>query len=102
MADVFKGPTATYLSHAHVYAQGIHTLVLSRALYPSPIIDIDTLRLDILINKFSRRYFRLPIDTSTAFIRTELAILPGNYHVWLKRLRYAPHFINGPYFRTYV
>lgn len=91
-----------HLAHARVYVHGIQTLVLSRALYPSPIIDIDTCRLDILINKFARRYFRLPLDTSTVFLRTELDILPGAYYVWLRRLRYAPHFLNGPYYRTFI
>ena len=102
MADVLKSPTRAHLAHARVYAHGIHTLILSRALYPAPIIDIDTRRLDILINKFARRYFRLPLDTSTVFLHTELGILPSSYHVWLRRLRYAPQFLNGPYYRTYV
>lgn len=102
MADALKSPDTVHLAHARVYAHGIHTLVLSRALYPSPIIDIDTRRLDILINKFARRYFRLPLDTSTVFLRTELDILPGTYHMWLRRLRYAPHFLQGPYFRTFI
>ena len=102
ISDVLKSPDTMHLAHARVYVHGIHTLVLSRALYPSPIIDIDTRRLDILINKFARRYFRLPLDTSTVFLRTELGILPGYYHVWLRRLRYAPHFLNGPYYQTFI
>lgn len=102
MADVLKSPSQTHLAHARIYASGIHSLVLARALYPSPIHTVDTCRLDTLINKFARRYFRLPTDTSTVFLRTELDILPSTHLIWLRRLRYLPHFLNGAYFRTFI
>ena len=45
-----------------------------QALYAAHVIDIDAKRLDTLLNKFARRQFGLPTDTSTVFLRTELDI----------------------------
>lgn len=75
--------------------------MLAQALYAAPIVDINAKKVELL-NTFARRQFRLPVDTSSVFLPTELDILPMDYLVWRSRLRFALSFFRSPFFRTCI
>lgn len=101
--EILKCPAAgVRFTSPKLYHTGIHLVVLAQALYAAPIIDINTKRLDHMINKFARRQFGLPPDTSTVFLRTQLDILPADYLVWRGRLRFALTFFCSPFFQRCV
>lgn len=82
-----------------VYTTSVHELVLSRALYPSPVVGIDCTGLDKLVNKAARSHFRLPFSCNTTLLRTELNLLPTQYLVHLRRLRFALVYFRCPLFQ---
>ncbi len=88
--------TGERFTNIRVYTTMVHQLVYARSLYSSPVMYVDTERLDTFINRMARIHFRLPRETSTVLLRTELHLLPSTYLVCIRRLNQAFSFFRSP------
>ena len=100
LSTLLTGTGSVRFTNTLVYTTSVHQLVFSRALYTSPVVGIDCAGLDTLINKATRSHFRLPSTCNTVLLRTELNLLPAQYLVHLRRLRFALAYFRSPKFQT--
>ena len=71
-----------------VIREVILTRFISRALYPTSVIEVKYSQIDRAVNKLLRSAFALPKDTHIVFLRVELGLWPSHYMAHVQALRF--------------
>jgi hypothetical protein len=81
----------------------LETDVLSIALYPAAVCDLDYKAIDKFINKQLRRLIGIHGgQSSSTFLRSELGVLPSKFLAHKRALGYLWHLFNKAWFRHHI
>ena len=81
----------------------LETDVLSIALYPAAVCDLDYKTIDKFINKQLRRLIGIRGgQSSSTFLRSELGVLPSKFLAHKRALGYLWHLFNKAWFRHHI
>jgi hypothetical protein len=78
------------------------TTLLAKALYPTPVVDVDYEALDTLVYQATCRVMGLPPNAPSAAVRWELRLMPSKLYAHQHALRWACRFAHYSWFYDYA
>jgi hypothetical protein len=98
LASVFSIPGGSTLVSVPAWVSGLRQTVLAKALYPTPVVDVDYAALDSIVLRATTRLLGLPPATPSALIRWELRLIPTELQAHGLALRFAQRFAQHSWF----
>jgi hypothetical protein len=99
----FRCSDGTRLVHVPTLIQRINAELLSKALYPTTVVDIDYEHLDSQVYGLLRSLLQLPKCTPTALVLWELRIKPARLQGYTRALRQVRRIIEyAPWYTTII
>jgi hypothetical protein len=83
------------------FLPGVHSTLLAKALYPTPVVDVDYEALDTLVYHATCRVMGLPPNAPSAAARWELRLMPSKLSAHQRALRWACRFAHYSWFYDY-
>lgn len=98
LINTFRLPDGQTYVRAQALLRGLHEGILAKALYPTPVVDVDYTALDKLILSTSRRILGLPPTFPSLLLHWELRLLPSELQAHSRALRFANRFARQSWF----
>ena len=102
LADVFSLPSGQQAVPPRFLVIGIKVVLLSKALYPAAVIDVDYKALDTMILTAIRRLLGLPKGTPSALLWADLNLWPTSFYGESRALTFLKEFAGTPFFQRVI
>jgi hypothetical protein len=98
LTSAFRLPDGHVYASCKAFLKGVDSTLLAKALYPTPVVDVDYAALDTLVYQATCRVMGLPPDAPSAAVRWELRLMPSKLYAHQRALRWACRFAHYSWF----
>jgi hypothetical protein len=100
LTHTFSLPGGQTYVRPQALLRGLHESILAKALYPTPVVDVDYAAVDKLIRSTARRILGLPPTFPSLLLYWELRLYPSLLLAHTRALRFANRFARQSWFYT--